>query len=391
MKTRTMVFEHSHQALGISLLAYLAIMAAVVTWIPFDFCVPKTIHFIRHGNTPDIVRNIFFFIPLGFFFQTTHNSVSWKSLWGALCFGFLISGIVESGQLFLPSRCSSLIDILTNGIGAWLGAVLAGFHQRMVRLGRMPALFGFDLPLMSSAYLLIPLLWLSGISMGDETSRLGLMLLLGVHGAGVISSVIVNRYQQDIRLPWPTVFGNAAGWYMIGALPVLLHFPLAMAALALVVGFIARLWSLFWEKRDRAERRFELPTLKWLLPIYLVYLLLVSIWPTTLPLGQWPLDGDYQSLKQTERVLFVARFVEVIAGYTLLGYLLAELYGRRKETGLQSLRRVFLLVAGIAIGITALRNVRMQPLYALVEVIFFTTSAMYGAVIYRLQLTVART
>lgn len=390
MKIEAMVAESSHQTLGYMLLAYMTLMVAVVTLIPFDFCAPKNLHFIWHGNTADVIRNVFLFIPLGFFYQTTHGQVCFKSLFGALCFGLLISGIVEIGQLFLPSRYSSGLDIITNGMGSWLGALLAGFYQRMVRQGRMPELFGFGLPLISSAYLLIPLLWLSGIATGTEKSRLGLMILLGVHGGGVISSAVVNRYRHAMRRQRFAVFVNTTCWFMIGAVPVLFHFPLAMLAMALIVGFVAQLSGLFWEKRSLTERRFELPTLKWLLPIYLFYLLLVSVWPTTLPLGEWSLHGVYRSLNQTEQVFFVSRFVEVIAGFTLLGYLLAEMYGRRKETGLRALTRVFFFATAIAMGITALRNVHAEPVYVPMEAAIFTIAAMYGAVVYRLQLMVVR-
>jgi hypothetical protein len=39
--------------------------------------------------------------------------------------------------------------------------------------------------------------------------------------------------------------------------------------------------------RKRDEKRFELPTLKILLPLYAIYLILVAVWPTTLPFHDW--------------------------------------------------------------------------------------------------------
>jgi hypothetical protein len=229
-----MTTKHSHKALGYTLLAYMTAMIAVVTLIPFEFAVPQTIQFSLRGNTADVINNIILFVPLGFFFQTTHGHDGLKPLLAAFCFGLVVSGMVEAGQLFLPSRYSSVLDVITNAMGAWLGAAIAGGHRWMVRQGRM------------------------------------------------------------------------------------------------------------WQKQNPAERRFELPTLKLLIPVYLLYLVLISVWPTTTPLSEWSLRGDFQALTQAERVLFVSRFVEVIAGFTLLGYLLAEMSGRKKETGLRSLKRVFL-------------------------------------------------
>ncbi len=372
------------------LLAYMTAMIAVVTFIPFAFTVPKTIQFTLRGNLFDVLINIVLFVPLGFFFQTIHGHAGWKSLIGALCFGLAVSCIVEAGQLFLPSRYSSLIDMITNGMGALLGSAIAVYHQRLVRNGRIPELLGFGLPLISSVYLLVPLLWLGGISMGHEISRLGLMALVGVHGGGVISSAVVNRAENRIRWPGLAVFGITTCWFMIGAAPALPHFPLATAAVGCTVGVAARLSGPFWKKKDTTERRFELPTLKRLLPIYLFYLLLVTVWPTTVPLSEWSLRGEFQLLDQAKRVLFISRFVEVIAAFTLLGYLLAEISGRKRESGLTSLKRVLLYVMGIAICITTLHNVLVKPLYIFVETAILTIAAMYGAIVYRLQLAVVK-
>ena len=38
--------------------------------------------------------------------------------------GLLFSGLMEAGQLFLEARSSSITDVLNNGLGTLLGAVL---------------------------------------------------------------------------------------------------------------------------------------------------------------------------------------------------------------------------------------------------------------------------
>ena len=382
--------ERYQRILGYTLLAYMTLMIAVVTLIPFVFAVPKSIEFTVRGNISDVFTNIVLFVPLGLFFQLTHDHFGLKSFVGSLCFGLVVSCMVEVGQLFLPSRCSSVIDILTNGAGTWLGVMIAGYHQVMVRKGRMPELFGFGLPLIGSVYLLVPLLWLGAISIGNELSRLGLIVLLGVYGGGVISSAIVNRFGCSAKRLRIAVFGYTTGWFIIGAAPALMHFPFAVPVVGVLVGFAAQLSCCIWEKQNATERRFELPTLKRLLPIYLFYLLLLSIWATTIPLGEWSLRGNFQSLDQAERVLFISRFVEVIAAFSLLGYLLAEMSGRKDENSLRSLKRVFVWIMGVAIFMTTLRNIRLDPLYIFVETVMFTAAAMYGAIIYRFQLKVLK-
>jgi VanZ family protein len=383
--------RHRHQrVLGYTLLAYMTLMIAIVTLIPFAFCVPKSLHFALRGNLSDVLANIVLFVPLGFFLQIIHGHFGLKSVLAAFCLGLAVSGIVETGQLFLPSRCSSVLDIITNGLGACLGAGIAGYHQMMVRKKRMPEIFGLRLPLVGSVYLLVPLLWLGGISMGNEISRVGLMVLIGVYGGGVISSAIVNRFRHNPNRIGLAVFGYALGWFMIGAAPALTHFPLAILIVGLLVGFAAQLSCGVWKKRHTRERRFELPTLKRLFPIYIFYLFLLSVWSTTVPLGEWPLRDAFQSLHQAERVWFIARFVEVIAGFTLLGYLLAEMSGRKKETRLNALSRVFVSIMGIAIFLATLRNIHLEPLYIFVEMVMFTIAGIYGAIVFRLQLKVVR-
>ncbi len=378
--------------MGYTLILYMTLIIAVVTLIPFSFAVPRTIHFALYSNASDFFINIALFVPLGFLFQITHRNIGWTSFFGALCFGSVISGVVEVGQLFLPSRCSSVIDLITNGLGAGLGAMIVHYHRLMVRHVRIPEHFGLGLPLLSSVYLLIPLLWLGGLSMGNEMSRLGLMGLVGVYGGGVIASVVVNRFRhRSGRWIGLAVVGYSTGWFMIGATPALTHFPLAVVGTGLMVGVIARLSCPIWKKQLSMDRRFELPTLKWLLPIYLSYLFLLSVWPTTVPLAEWSSRGDFPLLDQTGRILFISRFVEEIAAFTLLGYLLAEMSGRRKETSSIALTCVFLYTVGVFVAMAALRNLCFaKPLYLPVEGGMAFAAAMCGTIIYRLQLAVVK-
>ncbi len=74
----------------------------------------------------DAFVNIAAFVPFGFFFaawfsisrRTSHARVT------AVVFGFTISLIIESLQYFLPTRDSSMTDLLTNTIGTVLGSAL---------------------------------------------------------------------------------------------------------------------------------------------------------------------------------------------------------------------------------------------------------------------------
>jgi len=76
--------------------------------------------------------------------------------------------------------------------------------------------------------------------------------------------------------------------------------------------------------------------------------------------------------------------------FTLLGYLVAEMGGRKDESASNSLRRVFGYVLAFSILSTTLRNLFSEPAFYLVEAVLFAAAAMYGAIIYRLQLAAVR-
>jgi hypothetical protein len=84
-----------------------------------------------------------------------------------------------------------VLDVAANGFGAWLGAAAAAVQHPRVRPEQVSVLFALEMPLMNVVYLLIPLLWLGGVSMGCEIHRLGPMLVLGVFGGAM--SVYAGR------------------------------------------------------------------------------------------------------------------------------------------------------------------------------------------------------
>jgi glycopeptide antibiotics resistance protein len=86
-----------------------------------------------HGLS-DITANFLFTLPLGFFgflhcAGKNRSATAWK--WGGI--GMLLGLGAEILQLAIPSRSSGATDILINGTGAFLGAVIArGFGGRVL-------------------------------------------------------------------------------------------------------------------------------------------------------------------------------------------------------------------------------------------------------------------
>jgi hypothetical protein len=70
-------------------------------------------------GAPDVVVNVFLFIPIGIVF----GRFGWRPF-VALGVGLALSGAVEFAQQFIPGRAPTLRDVLMNGLGAGVGALV---------------------------------------------------------------------------------------------------------------------------------------------------------------------------------------------------------------------------------------------------------------------------
>ena len=116
--------KNASQVLNNLLFWYMSAITLLLTLIPFRFVIPgKNIKMALWSNLPDALMNIALFIPLGFLFQLTRREKRNDWAFGALIFGLLFSSGIEITQLFIEKRCTTFLDVLTNGAGAWLGAL----------------------------------------------------------------------------------------------------------------------------------------------------------------------------------------------------------------------------------------------------------------------------
>jgi|GEM_PF-2118030 len=373
------ISDKNPTALGYALLTYMTLVVVAIALIPFEFNIPSRIQIYLSGSISDVINNIILFIPIGFLVQLARRRSGWLSLLQALGFGVLVSTSVETCQLFLPGRYCSVIDVATNGLGTWLGAAAAAYLRASRHQNQVPSLFAFEMPMMAVVYLLTPLLWLESLSMGAEPARLWLTAVLGVFGSSVIASVHVNSLGHDrVRGTFPPAV-YAAGWFLIGILPSVTAFPLHVSALTAVVGVVAELVAWFWNRKNPSERRYELPTLKKVFPIYCLYLLLVSVWTTTLPLGKWIYGLNFGLFTEAQRIVFISRFIEIIAAFTLLGYMIAAMRGRNKESVLKMLCWVAGCALVFSIFTALVRNFITEPFPFVLESSLLTGVSLYGA------------
>ena len=373
--------------LGYALLIYMCIVVVLITFIPFEFRMPESFHITWSTNFADLVTNIFLFVPIGFLLRLTRRKDTDFLCLQAIVFGVLLSFTVESAQVFIPGRYPQVIDVLTNSFGAWLGAIIFSLLKNGLKEEQVGRLFAPELPLVGLIYLLIPLMWLNGLATGEEESRLWLLLLLGVIGAGVICSVYINRFKHTGAFGYTKLTVFTMCWFCLCSLPVLINFPFKIvlfgAAVVLVVQILARMNK----GGNIHDKRFEIPTIKKQLPVYMIYLLLVVAWPTTIPAGEWQYNIVFHELVFKERIAFIFRFIEFIAAFTLLGYMIAEMRGRKNERVEKTLGWTFFIAAGSAVLIEVLKAYPALNSTNILSIIIIILACLYGAVIYRLQLS----
>jgi glycopeptide antibiotics resistance protein len=367
-----------------AVLGYYLAVIGVITLVPFRFFVPGRFHLMLTGTSLDFSANVLFFVPLGFLYRLSEPFM--RGRLRALGFGVGVSVIVECAQLFAPERYASPLDVLANGAGAWLGALLCDVAARRIRpdsllVGRL----SLEIPLMGLVYLLLPLLWLGSLGAGHESSHVLLLLLPGLFGGRLIA--LIRRYTPGIRKNrWSagTVALAAGGGMLVGLVPAIALHPALAPAIALVVAASVAVQATPRHDPTIGDRRFELPVLRSALPLYAAYLLAQAMTSRVAP--AWLLlspDPIAATLGRTG----ILRLLEMGASFTVLGYLLAELRGRvdsnLSETGVQVLLRTLPLAA---LAIVA----RFLPGEAPVAALWFgiiVAASLYGALLYDFQRT----
>ena len=368
----------SQLRLGMAVTWYLALVIAVVTLVPFEFQAPSSFRLVWFTTASDLIANVAFFVPFGFFVAFAHRG-------RPLLAGVALSVLVEFLQQFLPGRSPSALDVATNAIGAGLGgaihrALVAGIGRRQ----RDAGVAALDLPLMGSVYLSVPLLWLSGLAAGNDGGRRWLVALLGVAVAIVLSSVSRHHLAPRGHPPARTALLGGAGM-ALGLLPGWYDDPAFIATGAgLVVIGVLGLGDLI-ARIEPAGRRFEGPTIRRALVPFGCYLLLAALWPIN-GLGEpWHgLAGVSRSAHGLGQ-LGILRLLELMAAASVAGYAIAEVRGRAARTA-EAARRGR-LVASLSLGaaLAVVRGFHEGYGASLVDAGLVAVAAWVGALLYQRQ------
>lgn len=294
------------------LLGYLAGVVAVIVLSPFRL-EPASFDRIllvpggADGRT-DVLLNLALFVPLGFLLERRFG------VWRTAILGLGLSLGIEITQLFLPGRWTTLSDLAANGLGAWVGASGSALVRR--RLAGPDGITGrlfLDLPLVALAWLLVPLIWIEGLT---TTRWLPTLALAAAGGAAVAAAGRSNAERTRGRpgVLWPIL----GAWAFTAALPGLSSEPLRGLAAVAVAGLACLAGDSWWGRR-RADRRVEPGGV-------LAVLLGMAPW-FAVRIGD-PVALAFPAPSGREVVL---EWLAIAAGFTALGYAVAEWRGRSEQ------------------------------------------------------------
>lgn len=369
-------------ALGWALFSYVVLVTLVITLFPFRFQWPEPSHFLWFGGWSDTLLNVLFFLPLGFLYKLMQPE---DSILRILGLGLALSCAIEVAQIFLAERFPSPMDVLTNGMGAWLGALLVERAQRQLS-NRWIGSLALELPLMNVVYLLIPLLWLNGLAAERDSFHHGLAVLPGLCGCLIIAAVYRRLLESSgvSRSKWVAL--SATGWFLIGSLPRVSESPALVVWGSVMVALATRALVMFPWLKESDQRRFEIPVLKRVWPIYVAYMILLALSPLPSRYQNWSGVWGFYNLGSERFAIPLWWLTEYFAAFTLLGYIVAESHGRRNITQGRSIVWSCFWCGLAAVLLEVCRGFHPRYAASFLQGLFAFTGSLYGSLIYWLQL-----
>lgn len=376
--------------LGRAVLGYLTLMMGIITLAPFRFQLTPAHGLTQIWNWSDLIMNVLMFVPFGFVYQLTRPRGAAPNWPRVIVLGGGISLGIELLQLFAPTRYTSLLDLATNTAGAVLGAWL--FSRLAVRIHDEDAVqsLALELPLMGLVYQLVPLSWLIGLG-SDGEARRWLLLAMAIIAGAVLGTVqaayVVPRGPARIAADRRWLVAAVLGWALVALVPAArgdVH--LVMAGMTLVTG-VALLRSVATTRRVGGDgpMRFELPTLRLVLPVFAVYLTLSSLSPLTAasPVWQGTLALALPGVELSQP--FVFRALEHVAAFTLVGYISAEFYGRDLQSFARTAPRLLMWTMSVSLLLQAARGFHADHGASALLLVFTQIAALFGGWLYVLQ------
>ncbi|MGD9603383.1 MAG: VanZ family protein [Gammaproteobacteria bacterium] len=364
------------------LLAYLGVIIGLLTLSPFRFAASWDGRMTFFSDLWDVPANIALFVPIGFLFQLAIAPTRAAPIRLACLAGAVFSLCLESLQLFLPDRSTSVFDVLSNTTGSGVGALLCQRVQSLLDR-RLPDALLLDHPLVNVLYLLLPLMWLSGLDIAATPTRAWLLAPLGATGALVFAGLWRFRVVALTRHPTATLCAAVGAWFALGSLTVVRQAPLAVCAGACALLVLA---AVAGHARDTPrERRFEATVLAWAWPWFGAYLLLLVLLPFSGFRTSFAFTAGYP--EWTFHRPMTLRIAEQIGALTALGYVLAGALSRRPA---RTPLRLWLGCVMVATGLELLHGFLPDARASGLRCGLTSAGAAFGIALHALQLNVVR-
>jgi VanZ family protein len=349
----------------------------LLTLNPFYLAMPDHVRFTFGSSLKNLILNIVMFLPVGFFYGLTTKRR------GALVVGACLSFGIETLQLFIPARTPSILDILTNTLGAGLGSLAYDLiSTHLVISSATVNRLRLETPLMGLVYLLIPLLWIDVLALNEAPRRWFLTLLIGIYGA-IIFSDLFRHWWDIVNYRTAAYASLAAGtWFLIGVGPIVLSSPYL---LTIVLGISLFTMFITILRPFVRDRRFERNTLKRLLPIFGLYVMLLTLGFPFDSLGTWQVFFGFTNRMAEKSLYALYPRLEYLAAFTVLGYLISEWRGRLELSLAQDLPHLFVFTSCVAVTLEILSGFQSGRGASLVRLILAVAGALFGGTIYHLS------
>ncbi len=377
LRDRPMLIERA-------MLVYILVVIALLTLSPFRFEWPSQWRISGWSDLRDAPANFLLFLPVGYFFRLAMPPTLPRGALFALMFGGALSASIETLQLFLPDRLTSVFDLLGNSTGCAAGAILCNAARR--HLDRvLPAVLTLEHPLLELVYLTLPLMWLSSVGVHDE-SRVWLLAPLGLAGATTLCGLWRYRLAGADSLPRPLLAMAVLAWFLFGAVIGINAAPHVVAPCAVLIFATAIVHLYLPRLAPVREARNEYRVLALVWPCYAIYLLMLVLWPLPPTVEPFTLTFGYPELNFHRDLTL--RVAEQLGALTLFGYLYAESCGRsRLQPRARQLRN---LLAGVvcALVLEAIHGYLPGDRASVARWLIGCAAAAFGTLLYVARLNV---
>ncbi len=358
----------------------------IITLAPFHFAASPQHGLSAVWTWSDLVMNVLMFLPFGFVYQMTRPAGAPAPFGRVLLLGAALSAVVETAQLFEPTRYTSLFDIATNALGAAVGSTAYLVALKRVQGENAVRTLALELPLMALVYLLVPLAWLMGLTSGQDV-RQWLAVPVGLFAGGILGTVHAAYLTPGKKVTYGWLLASALLWFSVALLPATIRDRgLVVAAAAVTLGS-AWLRSIATARYRTCfgSRRFELPTLRLMMPLFAAYLALSSLWPLDEATATWRASLGLlpAGTALTNRLIY--QMLEHVAAFTLVGFMTAEFYGRYETRYREIAPRVLGWGAGVSLLLEATRGFHPQYGASLAMLLMTIAACGFGGWLYQLQ------